>query len=177
MRALRFVSTAVLSAVLVVACTDVASLRDAHRSTSPGTRDVSSTPRLAICPVDSTETGDVGIIGTLGGVLSLGGTSISIPPGAVPQATAFQIVLPESQYMQVEIHAVGLSSFLFQQPVSVTLDYSRCPGGALPAGSTLHAVYVDSTGAVLQDMGGQNDSTSRRLTFSTGHLSGYAVAY
>ncbi len=177
MRPPRTVVTGLLAACIVVACTDVASVRNAHMSLPPASRDASSGMELAICPVDSTVMSDIAVIGAVGGVLSLGGNSISIPPGAVPQATAFQIVIPQSQYMTVEIHAVGVTSFLFQQPVSVTIDHSRCPRGSIPLGSSLQAAYIDSTGSVLQNMGGQDDSTTQQLTFSTGHLSGYAVAY
>lgn len=143
----------------------------------PPRRDVVAAPTLAACPVDSTVDGPTAIIGVLGGTLSLGGNSIAIPANAVLQPTVFQIVVPKSQDMKVEIHAVGLTSFLFQTPVQVTLDYSRCPAGAIPSGAALQAVYVDSTDAVLQQMGGTVDTTLHRLTFTTGHLSGYAVAY
>lgn len=143
----------------------------------PPQRDASAAPTLLSCPTDSAQQSATALIGVLGGTLSLGGNSITIPANAVAQPTTFQIVVPPSPHMKVEIHAVGLASFLFQQPVQVTIDYSRCPASAVPAGATLQAVYVDSTDAVLQQMGGTADPVNRNVTFTTGHLSGYAVAY
>lgn len=140
-------------------------------------RDVAIAPTLLACPADTGAQSPASVIGVLGGTLSFDGASISIPANAVLQPTEFQIVVPQSRYMKVEIHAVGLASFLFQEPVQVTLDYSRCPADAVPAGATLQAVYVDSTDTVLQQMGGTVDTVNRRVTFTTGHLSGYAVAY
>jgi hypothetical protein len=138
---------------------------------------VQGAPTLLACPSTGTQT-ITGVVGLLGGTLSLGPTKISIPLGAVLEPTLFQIVIPESQYMEVDVHAVGLTSFLFKRPVQVTIDYSRCADEAIPAGAQLQGVYIDGeTKAVLQQMGGVDDHDSRRITFSTPHLSGYAVAY
>ena len=138
---------------------------------------VAGTPTLLACPSTGTQT-VTGVVGLLGGSLSLGSTKITIPVGAVLEPTLFQIVIPESQYMEVEVHAVGLTSFLFKRPVQITIDYSRCSDDAIPAGAQLQGVYIDGdTKAVLQQMGGVDDHDSRRITFSTPHLSGYAVAY
>ena len=144
---------------------------------APRHEEVAAAPTLLACPSTGTQT-TTGVIGLLGGTISLGSTKISIPFGAVLEPTLFQIVIPESPYMEVEVHAVGLTTFLFKRPVQITIDYSRCSDDAIPAGAQLQGVYIDGdTKAVLEQMGGVDDHDSRRLTFSTPHLSGYAVAY
>lgn len=132
---------------------------------------------LLVCPTTETHQ-QTGVLGLLGGVLSLGNNALSLPFASVLLPTAFEVDVPASQYMEVDVHAVGLTSFLFHQPANITIDYSRCGDDAIPPGAQLRAVYIDSdTKAVLQDMGGTVDSVSHRITFTTGHLSGYAVAY
>lgn len=160
---------------VALACAGPAPTSD--RSVGAPRRDASATPQLLDCSDDSTELSPTATIGAIGGTLAFDGDSISIPPGAVLAPTLFQIVVPASPHMKVEIQAVGLSSFIFQKPVQITLDYGRCAAAAVPPGATLQAVYVDSTDNVLQQMGGTADTVQHQLTFSTGHLSGYAVAY
>lgn len=161
-----------------VACIDVAtSPTGAGRPTAAARFDTQSSPQLLLCATTQTQQ-VTGVIGLLGGVLSLGATQVAIPAGAVLQPTLFEIDIPASQYMEVDIHAVGLSTFIFQQPVNITIDYSRCNPSAVPAGAQLEGAYIDTqTYAVLQQMGGINDTIARSITFPTGHLSGYAVAY
>ena len=89
-----------------------------------------------------------------------------------------QIVVPASQYMEVDVHAVGLTTLLFHRPVNITIDYSRCGPDAIPPGAQLQGVFIDTqSNEVLQEMGGVDDRAAHKITFSTGHLSGYAVAY
>jgi hypothetical protein len=113
-----------------------------------------------------------------GGTLGARGTSITIPAGAVPTPTAFEVVVPVSPYMEVEIHAVGQAGYAFAQPAAITINYARCPADAVPADAALEGVYVESgTRRVLERMGGTADKTGKKITFSTPHLSGYIVAY
>ena len=130
---------------------------------------------LIECPTDQTQSAE-GVIGVLGGALSAGGTTINIPAGAVLSATTFKLVVPASKYMEVTINGGLLSHFDFEQPVSVTIDYSRCADAAL--GTTpLSVFYVDdSTKTFLEEMGGSDDRAARKITFVTDHLSGYAIA-
>jgi len=139
-------------------------------------RDAATGLQLLSCPAaDAQQT--TGLLGLLGGTLSVAGNSLRIPLGGLLSLQQFQIVVPASNYMEVDVHAVGLTSFLFQSPASITIDYSRCVD-SIPQGAQLRAVYIDSdTKAILEDMGGANDSLAHRITFSTPHLSGYAVAY
>ncbi len=177
MRLRHFVLIAGTATLGIAACVDLASSPAARPRATAISADVAATPTLAICPNANVQQSATTVVGLLGGTVALGGTSITIPAGAVLQPTAFQIVIPQSQYMEVDFQAVGLTTFLFQQPATVTIDYSRCPAGAIPAGAVPRAVYVDDNGSILQDMGGVADTVAHSVTFSTGHLSGYAVAY
>ena len=146
------------------------------RSPVAARRDDAPALQLLSCPADEGQQA-TGLLGLLGGTLSLGGNSLHLPLGGLLSAQLFQVVVPASQYMEVDVHAVGLTSFLFQRPATITIDYSRC-ADSIPEGAQLHVVYIDSdTKAVLEDMGGADDSLAHRITFSTPHLSGYAVAY
>ena len=148
------------------------------RATAPESstqRTGSSSPSLVECPSNETLTTSA-VVGLLGGVIRLGETSITIPSGALATPTLLQVTIPASRYMEIDVTAVGFTSFLFQQPVSVTIDYSRCTRSDLDQ-QTLHVWHIDPvTKQLLEDMGGTDDKASRRITFSTGHLSGYAVA-
>jgi hypothetical protein len=147
------------------------------RATAPTAllRSDGSSPSLVECPTNETTTASA-VVGLLGGVIQVGATSITIPNGALTAPTLLQVTIPASRYMEIDVSAVGFTSFLFQQPVSVTIDYSRCARSDLDQ-KTLHVWHIDPiTKQLLEDMGGADDKTSRRITFSTGHLSGYAVA-
>jgi len=148
------------------------------RATAPETASSlggGSSPSLLECPTNETTTTSA-VVGLLGGVIQLGGTSITIPSGALTVPTLLQVTIPASRYMEIDVSAVGFTSFLFQQPISVTIDYSRCARSDVDQ-QTLHVWHIDPvTKQLLEDMGGTDDKASRRITFSTGHLSGYAVA-
>lgn len=135
-----------------------------------------SGPTYLQCP-NYTPQSTTGVIGPLGGLLSLGNYVVSIPEGAVDAPTLFQLTIPASRYMKVDVTAVGFDHFLFQTPISVTVDYSRCPVSATE-GKPLEVWYVSPLLNIpLDNMGGVDDPANRRITFTTGHLSGYVIAY
>jgi hypothetical protein len=148
------------------------------RATAPDTAtntSSSSSPTLIECPTNQT-LATTGLIGPLGGVLALDGSAISIQSGALSTATLFQFTIPSSRFMEVDISAVGFQTFLFQDSVSVTIDYSRCNRSDINQ-QTLQVWHIDPiTKALLENMGGLNDTLNHRITFKTNHLSGYAVA-
>ena len=148
------------------------------RATAPGSlssRSENSGPSLVECPTSESATSSA-LVGLLGGTVQVGATSISIPSGALSVPTIIQVTVPSSRYIEIDVTAVGFTSFLFQKPVSVTIDYSRCSRGDVDQ-QTLHVWHIDPvTKQLLDDMGGSDDKTTRRITFTTGHLSGYAVA-
>lgn len=149
-----------------------------HRATAPKlsvSRDLVGSPSLVECPTNQT-TSTSGVVDLLGGTVQLGATGITIPSGALADPTLIQVTVPSSRFMEIDVSAVGFTSFLFQQPVTITIDYSRCNRSDIDQ-QTLHVWHIDPvTKALLEDMGGTDDKLARQITFTTGHLSGYAVA-
>lgn len=132
-------------------------------------------PTLLECPVAQTQRAS-GLVGLLGGLLQVAGTQVHFPLGAVPLLTEFTAVVPASNHMEISVSASGLGHYLFNQPVTVTIDYSRCPDSVLEKGP-LSVWYIDEdTKALLQNMGGVDDRARKRITFTTDHFSGYALA-
>ena len=132
---------------------------------------------LLVCPTNEAASAQ-GVIGPEGGSIGARGTTISIPAGAVPEPTLFEVVVPASQYLETEIHAVGVEHYVFQQPATITINTARCPDGAIPEFGTLQGAYIDTpTHRILQLMGGVDDRDGHKVSFETGHLSGYVVAF
>jgi hypothetical protein len=114
-------------------------------------------------------------IGQAGGVVAVGGFSMRVPGGVLSEPTRFTLLVPASQYLEVEISAAGYKHYQFERPVMVTLDYSRCSFDLRTA--DFSAWYIDSdTKEPLANMGGHDDRGRHRVTFFTDHLSGYAIA-
>lgn len=180
-----------LAAALVVlggaACADLATQPDATSRPiaarfdaidSEGTAADSGTSfNLLVCPTaDAASESEV--IGPEGGTIGARGTSITIPPGAVPEPTLFELVVPASPYLRVDIRAAGADHYEFLAPATISINYARCPSDAVPPAAKLQGVHVDgATGQVLQEMGGMNDRSGHKVSFPTWHLSGYIVAY
>ena len=138
---------------------------------------VPSGPRLLSCPNYVPKVGTLVADPLLGGSLTLAGTTVSIPAGAVSSLTTFLVTIPASPYMEVDVVADGLTSFLFNTPVTITIDYSRCTSPK-SYNKTLDAWHINTvTKEFIEDMNGTDDKAARKVTFQTGHLSGYALAY
>jgi len=136
-----------------------------------------STVQLLACPTHDAQTARE-IIGAGGGSIAARGVSIAIPAGAVSEPTEFEVTVPASPYLEVEIHAIGHDSYQFQQPATITIKYSNCSDNSVVERATLVGAYIDTeTEQVLEVMGGYDDKAARRISFTTWHLSGYAVAY
>ncbi len=134
------------------------------------------TARLVVCPSTTTQTTQA-IIGPLGGLLNLGNTIVAIPAGALNLPTLITVTIPASQYMEVDVKANDLLSFVFKKDIGVRIDYSRCTDPAL-AKSRLSVWHIDAeTKELLEFMGGVDNKSQRYIEFSSGHLSAYAVAF
>jgi hypothetical protein len=133
-------------------------------------------PKLLYCP--STETQSTsGLLDVAGGTLSLGGTSVKIPLGALSGPTTVELSIPAGQYMEVDLTVNGGQHTIFPQPVVVTVDYSRCNRWqTLLRLLTVWNIDQD-TKALLQNMGGIDNKLAQSITFSTLHFSGFAIAY
>jgi hypothetical protein len=139
-------------------------------------RDLAIGGSLLVCPTGSAQSASA-IVGPAGGRIAVGASSITIPAGAVPTPTKFKMVVPSSRYVEVSITAGDAEHYEFAAPATVVIDYSRC-GVLAVANSLLGVWYVDDvTKAPLEIMPASNDPLARKLTFRTGHLSSYAVAY
>jgi hypothetical protein len=116
------------------------------------------------------------IFGPLGGLLALNGHQIIISPEALGSFALVTVRQPISPFVEIEVRVNGRPHFDFAQPVTVVLDYSRCPESSLPLGP-LTAWQIDPvTNEFIQDMHGIDDRAARTVTFTTDHFSGYAVA-
>ena len=134
-------------------------------------------PKLLTCPTSTPLSGVFLADPLLGGSLSLGGTTVTIPAGAISVPQLFVVTIPASKYMEVDVTAQGLTSFLFNQPATITIDYSRCSQSATE-NRQLEVYHINTlTKALLEDMNATDDKAARKITFQTGHLSGYGVAY
>ncbi len=142
----------------------------------PAKPSMTNSPGLVLCPTDTTQTTST-IIGLLGGTVGLGSTAISIPAGALSSPTLITLTIPASQYMEISVQAGDFLSFLFNQPVSITIDYSRCNRTDID-NLALTVWHIDPvTNQLLENMGGVDDKTQRTITFTTSHLSTYAVGF
>jgi len=135
-----------------------------------------SSPKLLSCPTNETKTATA-LIGSLGGSLSLLGTSVTIPGGALLDDTSVELTIPAGQYMEVDLTVNNGQHINFLQPVVVTIDYSRC--NRFNTLFKLLSVWnIDQdTKALLENMGGIDNKLTQSITFVTPHFSGFAIAY
>ncbi|HSL68636.1 MAG TPA: hypothetical protein VK864_00275 [Longimicrobiales bacterium] len=131
-------------------------------------------PKPLVCPSSAAQT-STALITPLGGIVSIDGASITIPALAVLQPTIITIGAPASQYMEVDITANGLTSFLFQLPVTVSVSYARCTRDLSQDSLTVWH-WNPASQTLLENMNGRDDKEARTMTFSTSHLSGYVIA-
>jgi hypothetical protein len=136
-----------------------------------------STPKLVTCPTDQTQT-ESAVIGPLGGVLSIGGTKVVFPAGALLGLTTVTLTIPASPYVEIDIETDGANYFpnALKQP-TVTIDYSRCTRTDVLY-KPLTAWYIDALSKeLLEKMAGVDDKLTKSVTFTTSHFSGYAIAF
>jgi hypothetical protein len=175
----------VIAALALLGCSDVATRPDSGKVVTDTTQGPGTTPtpdttgiaqrRLIECPTNQTSVNS-GLIGLLGGTVASAGSSITLPAQAVLTATLIELKVPASTYMEIDLTANGLLTFLFLKTVTVTIDYSRCPT-SVTQGKALSVWLINTqTKALLVNMNGVNDPVARRITFTTDHLSGYAIA-
>jgi len=148
---------------------------DARRAESEPSSPLASNAQLLVCPSTETFTASA-VIGREGGSLSVGGATMTLPQKAVNRPTLFTMIVPASQYVEVEIVAENRPHFNFDKRVSITLDYSRCSADADE--KPLTAWHIDpSSKRLIEQMPGRRDRRSNSVSFGTDHLSGYALAW
>jgi hypothetical protein len=160
--------------ILVTSCSGALSPTDGGAGSQRLAND-STLPSLVECPTNTTLQTRA-TIGLLGGVLNLAGTSVSIPAGALLAQTDIVLTIPASRYMEIDVSVPGVDHFLFEKAIVVTMDYSRCQRNDLLF-STLQVWHIDtSTKALLEQMPSIDNKLTQTIVFTTGHLSGYALA-
>jgi len=169
----RITSLAII--VALSACSDPAT-SPTPTPASPPALLLEKTSTLVECPSDVSLSASASI-GSLGGSVSVGGHSIIVPPDALPLGlSVVTLIVPPSRFVEIEARVNGLPHFQFAVPVTVVVDYSRCTRSNIDQGP-LRVWHIDPlTNAFMQDMGGVDDKTTRTVTFTTDHFSGYAIA-
>jgi hypothetical protein len=133
-------------------------------------------PKLLYCPSNESQRTSA-ILGIDGGTLSIGGTSVTLPLGALVGETSVELSIPAGPYMEVDLTVDGGQHIAFPQPVIVTIDYSRCNRLAtLLARLSVWNIDPD-TKALLENMAGIDNKLTQSITFTTLHFSGFAIAY
>jgi hypothetical protein len=136
----------------------------------------SAAPQLLRCNVTDAAGTATGVISPLlGGTVAVGGFSISLPAGSVLSPTTITVTVPESPYVEIDIRANGLEHFQFLRTATVTMSYAGCSGTGLLS-APLSAWYIDSaTKTPIAQMISVDNKLTRKVTFVTNHLSGYAI--
>ena len=133
--------------------------------------------RLVVCPTNETLTTQALMNPLRLGTVSLAGTVVAVPVGALQLPTLIRLTIPASQFMEIEVTANDLTSFLFQDEIGIRIDYSRCTDPDL-AWARLSVWEIDPvTKALIEFKGGVDDKANRTISFKTNHLSGYAIAF
>lgn len=170
---LLHVLTAPVLALALASCADVAG-PTAPAAPEPPRASTTSGALLLECPratADSTSA----LIGPLGGTLRLNGHEVVIPLNAVLLPVRFRLVEPASNYMEIQVRAVGQEHYQFLRPVSMKISYARCTRSNIEK-RQLRIYHTDeTTKAILADMGGVDDKTARVVSIHTGHFSGYTI--
>jgi hypothetical protein len=134
-----------------------------------------SRPTLVECPTSETKT-KTAEIGVSGGTLSIDGTSVVFPQGALPGLTTVTLTIPASQYVEIAIKTDGAEYFPAVGPI-VTISYARCRRNNLLF-KPLTAWYIDADSKdLLEKMVGTDNKVTQSVTFTTSHFSGYAIAF
>jgi hypothetical protein len=131
---------------------------------------------LVACPTTTTLRTQE-LIGLGGGLVDLAGTTIAIPDGALRLPTLITLTIPASEFMEIDVRANNLTSFLFREPIAVRLDYSRCTDPTLATRPVTVWEIDPQTKRLIEFKGGVDDKASRSITFTTEHLSVYAIAF
>lgn len=151
---------------------------DAPQSTEvPHTPEFSSISGASLLECPSSEARAArGRIALLGGIVALDDHVVVVPFGAVLRSLEIEIEEPAGRHMLVNLSANGREHWQFLQPLTVTIDYARCPASKLDEGPLSVWLVDPVTGEMLQSMGGVDNRLLRRITFITDHFSGYAIA-
>ena len=176
-RRTRSIFAALVALMVSVACSEpTAPERTASQPEAGQFLGFGSGSNLLECPTGTSQTTS-GLISALnGGLLSVAGSSVLIPAGALLADANVTLTVPASRFMEVHLQVEGSEHFVFERPVIVTIGYGRCSRSNILR-SSLTAWYIDADSkALLEHMGGIDNKLFRTVTFTTPHFSAYAVA-
>lgn len=110
-------------------------------------------------------------IGTAGGVLTFGKSSLTIPKGALSTTTQISATITLGSSVTVDFQPHGLQ---FAKAATIKADFTGC---TVPSSSPgLNVYYLTSTGGIAQSMPSAKAS-STVVQALTDHFSGYAVSW
>ena len=132
-------------------------------------------PKPISCPTQDSysSTAEVGV---LGGILSAGGMTVSIPAGALLGTQTVTLSVPASNNVEIDVSVAGAEHFVFEQPIVVTISYARCNATSLNLTPITAWYFNTETGELIEPMISVDNKLLRTVTFTTGHLSGYILA-
>ncbi len=136
-----------------------------------------SGPALVECPTTVTKSTS-GTFDALGGTLSLDGSSVFLPLDALLEPTTIKLTIPASKYMEIGVNANDADHFFFEKPILITIDYSRCDRSDVLL-KPLNVWQIDPESKTLIEKMTviADNKLTRQITFTTIHLSGYAIAF
>lgn len=112
-----------------------------------------------------------GTFGPDGGVLRIGSSYLSIPPGALSaQVTITGRSLGDGS-STIQFQPEGLR---FRRPAGLVLSSDGC---RIPPGAAPSVVYLGAAGEVVEDIPASYDHRRRRVAAPIHHFSGYAIAF
>ena len=157
------------ASVTLASCGDVPTVAPSNPAVS---RDVNgAVAALVACtplPADSVTQ----VIGPLGGTMSIGPHSFTVPAGALDSAVTITAIAPSDSLNRIVFQPSGLT---FSTPATLTLSYANC--GLLPHLLPERVAYVDNLLNVLYYLPSVQNQMSQTVTGQVQHFSDYAVAW
>ena len=172
----RFWLTVIAGCAVVAASCEVAQISQPMANQQVEARDLfGGGPKPISCPTQDSysSTAEVGV---LGGILSAGGMTVSIPAGALLGTQTITLSVPASNNVEIDVSVAGAEHFVFEQPIVVTISYERCNASSLDFTPITAWYFNTETGELIEPMVSVDNKLLRTVTFTTGHLSGYILA-
>ncbi len=120
-----------------------------------------------------------GDIGPEGGRITVGGSRLIVPRGALSETVHITLTVQEGERAFIALEPTGL---VFSKQARLVFDVRGCDfnpprGRPWPGTGDLFVVYVDDYGRILEWNPAQHDWVNRTVSAAINHFSGYAVAW
>lgn len=168
----RIPTFAVLLIPIFIACHEPTGSDSSSLRSGPG-----DPPKAIPCPTNESVVASA-VVGPLGGTVTAlpTATAILLPVGSLLTPTTFDVTVPASKFVVVDIKANGADHFTFALPVTIVLDYSRCSRSDILGASLGVYIYDPGTETLGEKMVSVDNKLLRQITFATNHLTSYVVA-